>query len=96
MVDLFRGDDAYSYVFDGQSGYLDHALASASLSPQVTGLAEWHTNADEPAALDYQDYNQAPLYHPDPYRASDHDPLVAWLIPGANSYLRLPLVLRDP
>jgi len=96
LVDLFLGDNAYSYVFDGASGYLDHALASASLAPQVTGLAEWHINADEPAALDYQDFNQAPLYHLDPYRASDHDPLVVWLIPGATDYLRLPLVLQNP
>jgi predicted extracellular nuclease len=38
----------YSYVFDGEAGYLDHALASASLRPQVAGVTEWHNNADEP------------------------------------------------
>ncbi|UUZ50001.1 hypothetical protein LP420_07960 [Massilia sp. B-10] len=37
----------YSYVFNGESGYLDHALASASLDPQVAGATEWHVNADE-------------------------------------------------
>src|SRR5690606_27999462 len=38
FVDLLRehvGEGAYTYVFDGQLGYLDHALASASLAPQV-------------------------------------------------------------
>ena len=49
----FHGPEAYSYVFDGQSGYLDHALANAALAPQVTGVTEWHINADEPIALDY-------------------------------------------
>ena len=45
--------DGYSYVFDGQSGYLDHALASPSLAAQVNDVTEWHINADEPVALDY-------------------------------------------
>ena len=40
-------------MFQGQSGYLDHALASSSLAAQATGAAEWHINADEPIALDY-------------------------------------------
>jgi predicted extracellular nuclease len=47
------GADGYSYVFDGQSGYLDHALASPVLAPRITGISEWHINADEPVALDY-------------------------------------------
>ncbi|MCL6568906.1 MAG: ExeM/NucH family extracellular endonuclease, partial [Meiothermus silvanus] len=38
----------YSYVFNGESGNLDHALATSSLSSQVTGITEWHINADEP------------------------------------------------
>ncbi|PYE52933.1 ExeM/NucH family extracellular endonuclease [Deinococcus yavapaiensis] len=44
----------YSYVFDGFSGYLDHALSTASLSSQVTGITEWHANSDEPTVFDYQ------------------------------------------
>jgi hypothetical protein len=70
----------YSYVFDGESGYLDHALASAALDGQVAGVAEWHNNADEPDALDYNlnDTPQDP-YVKDPYRASDHDPVVVSL-----------------
>lgn len=68
----------YSYVFGGQSGYLDHALASASLSPQVAGVAEWHVNADEPEVIDYNIDSAKPqdLYSALPYRASDHDPVV--------------------
>jgi hypothetical protein len=70
----------YSYVFDGLSGYLDHALASSSLAPQVLGAAEWHSNADEPETIDYNlnDTQQDP-YRRNAYRASDHDPLVVSL-----------------
>jgi len=70
----------YSYVFDGLSGYLDHALASSSLAGQVAGAAEWHSNADEPETIDYNlnDTVQDP-YRNNAYRASDHDPLVVSL-----------------
>jgi len=70
----------YSYVFDGMSGYLDHALASASLSPQVAGVTEWHNNADEPDAIDYNlgDTAEDP-YVNNAFRASDHDPVVVSL-----------------
>ncbi|MCO3056501.1 ExeM/NucH family extracellular endonuclease [Pseudomonas aeruginosa] len=71
----------YSYVFSGQSGYLDHALANASLARQVRGAVEWHINADEPRVLDYNLEFKTPrqqdsLYSAEPYRASDHDPVV--------------------
>jgi predicted extracellular nuclease len=67
----------YSYVFNGQSSYLDHALASATLNPQVTGIYEWHINADEPSVLDYTLAGKPQdLYTPTVYRTSDHDPLL--------------------
>jgi predicted extracellular nuclease len=53
LVAKYQGTHAYSYVFDGQFGYLDHALASPSLTAQTTGTADWHINADEPDVLDY-------------------------------------------
>jgi hypothetical protein len=73
--------NGYSYVFSGQSGYLDHALASPSLARQVRGAVEWHINADEPRVLDYNlefksERQRGLLYSAEPYRASDHDPLV--------------------
>ncbi|WP_338845145.1 ExeM/NucH family extracellular endonuclease [Massilia sp. W12] len=70
----------YSYVFDGASGYLDHALSTASLSPKVTGVTEWHINADEPSVIDYNtEFRTQDLYSATPYRASDHDPVVIGL-----------------
>ncbi|WP_018681814.1 ExeM/NucH family extracellular endonuclease [Actinokineospora enzanensis] len=88
MPKAFHGDEAYSYVFDGQWGYLDHALASRSLVSQVTGAAEAHTNADEPSVLDYNTDFKTPgqvasLYAPDRFRTSDHDPVLVGLRPGA-------------
>jgi hypothetical protein len=74
--------NAYSYVFDSQTGALDHALASASLVPQVRETIEWHINADEPDLLDYNLENgrDANLFDSNlPYRASDHDPVIIGL-----------------
>uniref|UniRef100_UPI003FA3D02F ExeM/NucH family extracellular endonuclease n=1 Tax=Methylocaldum sp. GT1BB TaxID=3438963 RepID=UPI003FA3D02F len=88
QVAAFLGEDAYSYVFDGEAGYLDHALSSLTLTYQVKGVAEWHINADEPIALDYNTDFKTPdqvtsFYSADPYRSSDHDPVVVEvLVPG--------------
>lgn len=92
MVAAFGGPDAYGYVFDGQLGYLDHALANSSLAPQVAGVAEWHINADEIPLFDYNDDERTadeaafeeesdvlPLYEPNEFRTSDHDPVVIGL-----------------
>lgn len=64
----------YTYVFAGQSGSLDHALSSPSLTAKVTGVDVWNINAVESFAYQYDGYE--PLFAPDPYRASDHDPVV--------------------
>ncbi len=90
LVDSRIGGDAYSYVFNGQWGYLDHALATPTLAAQVSGVAEWHINADEPLALDYNSNFKssgqlASLYAADAYRSSDHDPVVIALEPDAQA-----------
>jgi hypothetical protein len=83
LIASFLGQFAYSYVFDGQAGYLDHALANPSLLAQVTGVADWHINADEPDVLDYDTSFKPPaqdaLYEPNAYRTSDHDAVVVGL-----------------
>ena len=66
--------DRYSYVFDDMSGSLDHAFATAELTAKVTGFAHWNINAVESFA--YQYVGDPALYAPNPYRSSDHDPLV--------------------
>lgn len=84
LVAYCSGADAYSYVFDGQSGYLDYALSNASLTPAVLSAREWHINADEPRVLDYNVEFKSPaqitnFYAPDAFRSSDHDPLLVEL-----------------
>jgi predicted extracellular nuclease len=87
LIANFQGTYAYSYTFDGQAGYLDHALANASLLGQITGAADWHINSDEPDVLDYdtsfKPAAQDALYEVNPYRTSDHDPVVVGLVPNA-------------
>ena len=82
LSEAFMADaDRYSFVFDGFSGELDHALAGADLVDDVTGATIWHINADEPLILDYNlDFGRDPaIYEPDAFRSSDHDPLIVGL-----------------
>jgi uncharacterized protein len=89
LIDQVSRFDAsgYSYVFDGEAGYLDHGLATPSLSAQITGTTHWHVNADEPSIIDYNTEFKQPLcatcgpdyYSASAYRASDHDPVVIGL-----------------
>ncbi len=72
----------YSYVFRGRTGSLDHALASPALAKKLSTMQHWAINADEPVLLDYntefKSTSQQQLwYSADPYRSSDHDPLIA-------------------
>jgi len=81
LTSKFSGEFGYSYSYKGESGTLDHALASSSLTAQVLDLTEWHINADEPTILDYNtEYkstdNLVSFYNDDAYRASDHDPVI--------------------
>jgi predicted extracellular nuclease len=83
LVFEFMGEDAYSYVFSGQWGYLDYAMANESLRGSVTGTTVWHINADEPDILDYDTTFKKPaqqaLYEPNAFRSSDHDPVIVGL-----------------
>lgn len=81
LVEAFEPGGA-SYVFDGQTGTLDYAMANASLFGQVTGATAWNINADEADALDYNlDFGRDPSYFDGgtPFRSSDHDPIIVGL-----------------
>jgi hypothetical protein len=84
LVEKYEGEFAYSFVFDGQAGYLDHGLASSTMAGQVVGATEWHINADEPDVLDYDTTFKPPAQEAlfelnNGFRSSDHDPLVVTL-----------------
>lgn len=99
LVARFVGDAAYSYVFRGEAGSLDHALATPALTARVKAVHVWHINADEPFALQpVPDYKTAVLrssyYAPDAYRSSDHDPVVVDL--ALDNGPRMPVAGTNP
>ena len=89
LVDQFAGSGAYTFVFDGQWGYLDYGMASGSLQKAVTGTTVWHLNADEPDLLDYDtsfksDGQIAIFDGTSPFRSSDHDPVIVGIRLDSN------------
>ena len=79
LLEAAVGGDTWTHVFRGEAGALDHALANAALLPQVVAAVDWHINADEPTALDYNlDFGRDPsLFNASsPVRSSDHDPII--------------------
>ncbi len=79
-VNLVRNDPgAYSFAFDRQLGTLDYVLVDRWLARRIVQVTEWHINADEPDALDYNlDFGRNPALFDGtiPQRSSDHDPLI--------------------
>ena len=90
LLEQFVGaEDAFSFIFNGQQGALDHALSTGSLTDQITGVAEWHINAQEPDLLNYNSaFNDPSFYNGDDvFAASDHDPLLIGLNLGGSGDL---------
>ncbi len=74
-----ESSEAYSYVFDGQTGTLDYVLISDALLDRFSEAQVWHINADEADALDYNlDFGRDAGYFDGSVAArnSDHDPLL--------------------
>ncbi|TYT26555.1 ExeM/NucH family extracellular endonuclease [Luteimonas viscosa] len=76
-MDVASVEGAYSYVFDGQAGRLDHALLSPALAARLAGAATWSSNADEPNVGHRAANSGDPVGNP--WRSSDHDPLLVGL-----------------
>ncbi len=69
--------ERYTYVYQAESGYLDHLWAGPELVPRVKEVYSPPINADEPPFLEYGHGGpQGRHLEADPYRASDHDPVV--------------------
>ena len=82
-------DEAYSFNFFGESGALDYAIASPTMAVQVLDATYWSINADEYEEFDYNEEDliagtpkPANFYNPDPFRSSDHDPIVVAIVPA--------------
>ncbi|WP_299002193.1 ExeM/NucH family extracellular endonuclease [uncultured Shewanella sp.] len=85
LFSYFDKEGAYTYVYSGGSGQLDHVLANEALLDNVIDVTQWHINTDEPRVLDYNleyksDTQQDVLYAEDAYRSSDHDPVLVSLL----------------
>ncbi len=92
-IDIYVGagytkllNNVYSYAYMSEFGSLDHAFASPALTALVDDAKVWHINSDEPTALDYnQESITDDLYEANPYRSSDHDPVLIGLSPAEIS-----------
>ena len=63
-----------SYVFQGLTGSLDHAVVTPNLVGFVD-VQKWHINSAEPSVLEY-DAAGAATDVATPFRSSDHDPVL--------------------
>jgi predicted extracellular nuclease len=67
LVEALSGLPQHSFLYFGQRGTLDYALASPTLRAKAARAVIWHINADWPRDLRL----------PNPWlRMSDHDPVV--------------------
>ena len=73
-----QAPEEYTYQFGGTVGSLDHVLANSTALGQVTGAHVWNINSVESVAYEYSrfNYNATDFYAPNPFRSSDHDPLL--------------------
>ncbi|WP_375384644.1 ExeM/NucH family extracellular endonuclease [uncultured Microbacterium sp.] len=80
------GIQTSSYSFSGLSGSLDHILMNAAARDRATGGDIWNINSGESVALEYDRYNVhgTLFYAPDPYRSSDHDPVLVGITAGTD------------
>nr|WP_292832060.1 ExeM/NucH family extracellular endonuclease [Microbacterium sp.] len=73
--------DSSSYSFSGLSGSLDHVLLNDAALGRASGADIWNINSGESVALEYSRFRShgTEFYADDPYRSSDHDPVIVGL-----------------
>jgi hypothetical protein len=85
-IDLLRAngyesimsEEEYSFVFRGEYGALDHAMANDEGIDKVFTQQILRINSLEPRFLDYSQDN-LDFYQDNMYRSADHDPVIVWL-----------------
>lgn len=70
--------DSSSYSFSGLAGSLDHILLNEAALARSTDADIWNINSGESIALEYSRFRThgTEFYAADPYRSSDHDPVI--------------------
>ncbi|MDN6428827.1 MAG: ExeM/NucH family extracellular endonuclease, partial [Propionibacterium sp.] len=88
------GVGSSSYSYQGLSGSLDHVLLNGAAASRATGADIWNINSGESVALEYSRHNAhgTLFYAADPYRSSDHDPVVVGLSDEAPATVSLGLL----
>ncbi|MBL4658309.1 MAG: ExeM/NucH family extracellular endonuclease [Flavobacteriales bacterium] len=85
-LDYLLPDSVHSFLYFAQWGALDHAFSTSSLTSQVTDAQMWNINADEPRIIDYNtEFITQDLYVSNPYRSSDHNPLMIGINPSQDT-----------
>jgi uncharacterized protein len=93
LLKRMPANDRYTYVFNGETGALDHGYASSSMRSQVSSVGVWHINADEAPVIDYNtEFKPDDRYAATPYRASDHDPIILGLTLNADTPVNQPIL----
>ena len=64
-------ENDYSYVFKGESGYLDRCFANPSMASQIVRVRPWHVNADW-----YYQHGAYKKKDKSLHRYADHDPII--------------------
>jgi 5'-nucleotidase len=90
LLDSSDPGDA-SYVANGLSGSIDHVLANPAAKSLVTGTDIWETNAQEAPAYSFRNYNAnvTQLYGADPFRSSDHNPVIVGVNAPDSTFVSL-------
>lgn len=68
--------NSWSYHYGNEVGYLDQSLSSTTLTSQIIKSTPWDVNASEPIYFEYQ-YES--YFQNNPYRCSDHNPIITFL-----------------
>lgn len=72
--------NAFGYSYKNVVGTLDYILASPSLAPHIVDAVEWNINSPESTLFEYPSkYTGEMKKFSDPYRSSDHDPIIVSL-----------------
>ncbi len=84
VTSLLPAERHYTYVFRGAAGMLDYIFADDLMRERVQAATVWHINADEPVFLGYdQPGGEAGLAAGEPWRSSDHDPVLIGIRSGS-------------
>lgn len=86
LAKVFLGLENWTTSYRGKVGSLDYILANKAVAQIVTGITQWHINADEIRDFGYE---MSPLaagvdkpdnfYQVSPNASSDHDPIIVGL-----------------